>query len=103
MDAYTAERAELLEQFAASLRELRKSNYASQEALADAATLHRTQIGSLEQGKREPGLLTLLILANTLDVSLDRLVEGVDVPIQRRPPPSKRGDKRGGASASASA
>ena len=99
MDAYTAERAKLLEQFAAGLRELRQAGYPSQEALADAASLHRTQIGSLEQGKREPGLLTLLILADTLGITIDRLVKGVAVPKQRRPPPSKRGGKRGGASA----
>jgi transcriptional regulator with XRE-family HTH domain len=94
MGAYTAERAELLEQFAERLRELRKANFPSQEKLADAATLHRTQIGSLEQGKREPGLLTLLILADTFGISLDKLVQGVAVPTERRPPPSKRGGKR---------
>jgi transcriptional regulator with XRE-family HTH domain len=95
MGAYTAERVELLKQFAAGLRELRKGNYPSQEALADAATLHRTQIGSLEQGKREPGLLTLLILADTFGITIDQLVKGVAVPKQRRPPPSKLGGKRG--------
>jgi transcriptional regulator with XRE-family HTH domain len=95
MGAYSAERTELLQQFAAGLRELRKANYTSQEALADAAVLHRTQIGSLEQGKREPGLLTLLILADTFGITIDRLVKGVGVPIERRPPPSKRGGKRG--------
>ncbi len=94
MGAYTAERAELLQQFAAGLRELRKANYPSQEALADAAGLHRTQIGSLEQGKREPGLLTLLILANTFGITIDKLVKGVPVPKERRPPPSKKGGKR---------
>jgi transcriptional regulator with XRE-family HTH domain len=95
MGAYTAERVELLKQFAVGLRELRKANYPSQEALADAATLHRTQIGSLEQGKREPGLLTLLIVADTFGITIDQLVKGVAVPKQRRPPPSKRGGKRG--------
>jgi transcriptional regulator with XRE-family HTH domain len=94
MGAYTAERAELLEQFAVGLRELRKAGYSSQEALADAATLHRTQIGSLEQGKREPGLLTLLILADTFGITIDELVRGVSVPKQRRPPPSTRGGTR---------
>jgi transcriptional regulator with XRE-family HTH domain len=95
MGAYTAERVELLKQFAVGLRELRKANYPSQEALADAATLHRTQIGSLEQGKREPGLLTLLIVADTFGITIDQLVKGVAVPKQRRPPPSRRGGKRG--------
>jgi transcriptional regulator with XRE-family HTH domain len=97
MDAYTAERSELLKQFARTLRELRKSSYSSQEALAEAATLHRTQVGALEQGKREPGLLTLLILADTFGVTIDQLVDGLAVPTHRRPPPSKRGKKRVGA------
>ncbi len=95
MGVYTAERTEILKQFAARLRELRKASYSSQEALADAAVLHRTQIGSLEQGKREPGLLTLLILADTFGITIDKLLSGVPVPKERRPPPSKRGGKRG--------
>jgi DNA-binding XRE family transcriptional regulator len=48
----------------------------SQEALAEAADLHRTHVGFLEQGRREPSLSTLLILADALGVSVERLARG---------------------------
>jgi transcriptional regulator with XRE-family HTH domain len=86
MDAYQAERAKLLEQFGRILRELREARFPSQEALADAANLHRTHVGYLEQGRREPSLSTLLILAETLDIPFGRLAEGLFVPLERRPP-----------------
>ncbi len=86
MDAYEAERKRLLKQFAEGLKELRDARgFASQEELADAAKLHRTHIGFLEQGRREPSLSTLLILSETLDVSMEELVDGLPVPRQRRP------------------
>jgi transcriptional regulator with XRE-family HTH domain len=85
MGAYEAERAELLERFAASFRELREADFPSQEAFAQAAKLHRTHVGYLEQGRREPSLSTLLILAQTLEVPVERLFEGLAVPRERRP------------------
>ena len=85
MDAYEAERAELLKGFAANLRGLREARFPSQEALADAASLHRTQVSFLGRAKREPSLSTLMILAETLGVSLDRLVQGLAAPKERRP------------------
>lgn len=92
MGAYEAERAELLKGFAANLRGLREARSLSQEALADAASLHRTHVSFLERAKREPSLSTLLILADTLDVSLDRLAQRLGVPQERRParPHNKR-------------
>jgi transcriptional regulator with XRE-family HTH domain len=92
MGAYEAERAELLERFAAGFRELREAEFPSQEAFAQAAKLHRTHVGYLEQGRREPSLSTLLILADTLGVSLDRLARGLAVPEERRP--VRAGSKR---------
>ncbi len=85
MDAYEAERAELLKSFGKRLKALRAPKFANQEALADAANLHRTHIGFLEQGRREPSLSTLLILSQTLDVSVEKLIEGLAVPEERRP------------------
>ena len=90
MDAYQAERALMLNDFAATLRELRKQRFSSQEALAEAASLHRTHVGYLEQGRREPSLATLLILADALDVPVARLAQGLAVPKERRPPPPRK-------------
>jgi transcriptional regulator with XRE-family HTH domain len=66
----------------------------SQEALAAAADVHRTYIGCLERGEREPGLLMLLILAKALDVSLDWLAQSLPVPVERRPQPRRKGTGR---------
>jgi DNA-binding XRE family transcriptional regulator len=80
--AYRAELTQLLEGFAANLRRLRPG---SQGELAEAANLHRTEVGDLEGAKSNPNLHTLLILADALDLTLDELVEGLFVPQQRKP------------------
>jgi transcriptional regulator with XRE-family HTH domain len=84
VDAYEAERRQLRDQFGGTLRELRAAKFSSQEAFAHAADLHRTHVGYLEQGRREPTLATLLILADTLGVPLQRLTRGLPTPQERR-------------------
>ncbi len=92
---FDAERARVLRQFGAGLRELRGPNR-TQEDVAYEANLHPTYIGNLERGEREPKLSILLILSETLGVSLDRLAQGLPVPRERRPPPgSKRNASSG--------
>jgi transcriptional regulator with XRE-family HTH domain len=90
-DAYAAELARFRKGFGANVRRLRLAGdgACSQEALADRAGLHRTEIGKIEQGVVEPRLATLVILADALGVTLDELVVGLGVPQQRRPPPSR--------------
>jgi transcriptional regulator with XRE-family HTH domain len=83
--AYTAERARLLLAFGENLRALRKRRNLAQEGLAEVADLHRNEIGVLERGQCEPGLLVLLIVADTLEVPLEGLTEGVPAPRERRP------------------
>jgi transcriptional regulator with XRE-family HTH domain len=83
--AYSAERARVLGVFGENLRGLRKRRSLAQERLAEVADLHRNEIGVLERGQGEPGLLTLLILADALEVPLGGLTEGVPAPSQRRP------------------
>jgi transcriptional regulator with XRE-family HTH domain len=96
MDAYEAERAKLLIAFGAKLRALREPKFATQEELGFAAKLHRTHIGFLEQGRREPSLSTLLILAKTLKVPVQTLVEDLPVPRKRQPARRKRGQRSSG-------
>ena len=91
-DAYVAERAKLLEAFGAKLRSVREHRNLSQDALAEIASVHRTHISALELGLRDPHLSMLLILGDTLGVTLDALCEGLLVPRERKAPThSKRG------------
>lgn len=89
-DPYDEEIAAFRWQFALNFKPLRKERYRSQEKFGHHARLHRTTIGNIEQGKTDPPLSTLLILANALNVSLDELVKDLPVPQHRKPPPTRR-------------
>jgi transcriptional regulator with XRE-family HTH domain len=66
------------EQFADNLREHRVRAGLSQEALADACDLHRTEISLLERSKRSPRLETIVILASGLGLkSPGQLLDGI--------------------------
>lgn len=90
MAAYKEELARFLEGFGANVRRVRnaKTPRCSQERLADATELHRTEIGKIEQGKVEPRLTTLYILAQGLGVTVDDLLADLPVPIERKPSPN---------------
>jgi len=92
MEAYTAEKTAYLEGFAANVRRLRKQHRPplSQGELADAANLHRTEVGRIENGAVEPRLMVLHVLADTLGVSFDDLIAGLPVPKERKPPPARK-------------
>jgi len=62
------------EQFGRNLRTARRHAFISQEALARTAGLHRTEIGLLERGKREPRLATVIKLADALGVEAGDLI-----------------------------
>ena len=65
-------------QFAANLRRQRERAGLSQEALADACNLHRTEISLLERCKRSPRLETIVILSRGLGLSSPgELLEGI--------------------------
>lgn len=91
-EAYRAELDLLLKGFADNIRRLRdaKETGYSQEQLWMDAELHRTAVGKFEQARSEPSLSSLLILADTLDCTLNDLVEGLPVPKERRPSPKPR-------------
>lgn len=65
-------------QFAKNLRAYRERSGLSQEALAEACNLHRTEISLLERCKRSPRLETLVILARGLGLSSPaELLDGI--------------------------
>lgn len=59
------------------LRLLRKERGFSQEGFAAHAELHRTYLGGLERGERNPTLTVLVRISNALQVSLSKLVYGI--------------------------
>jgi transcriptional regulator with XRE-family HTH domain len=87
-DSYAAGREWLLRAFAARLRAARERRGLSQESLSRLADVHRTHIGAMEAGRREPHLTMLLILADTLEVDL---LDGLPVPRERKPPTHRKG------------
>jgi transcriptional regulator with XRE-family HTH domain len=63
--------------FGPNLRHWRNKRGYSQEKLAQLADLHRTEIGLLERGEREPKLGIITKLAGALDVRPNALFEGL--------------------------
>lgn len=63
--------------FGPNLRHWRDKRGYSQERLAQLADLHRTEIGLLERGEREPKLGIITKLAGALGISPDVLFEGL--------------------------
>ena len=85
---YKTEVSRILKHFGANVRELRSVREGiSQEALADLAGLHRTEIGRIELGMVEPRLITLLIVARYLRATPNDLVDGLWIPKNRKPRP----------------
>jgi transcriptional regulator with XRE-family HTH domain len=64
--------------FGKNLRACRERAGISQEALGFLTSLHRTEIGLLERGAREPRLGTIIKLAGSLSVPLAELFAGID-------------------------
>lgn len=63
------------ELFGGLVRRLRESAGISQEELADRAGVHRTYIGGIERGERNPTLLTIYKIAAALNVPPASLLE----------------------------
>lgn len=68
---------EPLERFAENLRANRHRSGLSQEALAEACDLHRTEISLLERAGREPRLSTIVRLARALELQPADLLNGI--------------------------
>lgn len=65
----------LREVLARNIRRIRNSLGMSQEALADAAGLHRTYVGSIERGERNVSVDNIEKLAVALSVKPERLLQ----------------------------
>jgi transcriptional regulator with XRE-family HTH domain len=77
------------EQFGNNVFKFRRRLGVSQEPLAIFAGLHRTEIGLLENGKREPKLETIVKLIRALGVEPNHLL--ADVKLPKPKPISERG------------
>lgn len=95
MADYKPERDRILKEFGLKLAKLRGETGLSQERFAREANVHRNEIGALERGEREPGLLMLLILADAAGVPVKRLTKGLPVPAARKPWPLAERDAAG--------
>lgn len=62
-------RQSTLHAFGQTVRYWRTSQRLSQEELASRCGFHRTYIGQLERGERNPSLLNVLTLCRTLGIS----------------------------------
>lgn len=68
----------LQQQFGSLIRRRRHAKGLGQEALADAASLHRTHVSLLERGKRMPSLLVVKKLAGALGTTMASLMEELE-------------------------
>lgn len=66
------------EAFGQTIRELRKANHFSQEKLADRSTLDRSFISLLENGKKQPSLITIFQLAKALNTLPSKILAAVE-------------------------
>ncbi|AGG05896.1 helix-turn-helix domain-containing protein [Dehalococcoides mccartyi] len=64
------------QRFGERIRDLRKQAGVSQEELADRAGVHRTYLGGIERGERNPSLKNIDAIARALKVSLSDLFKG---------------------------
>lgn len=60
------------------VRWFREKQGKSQEELAASCGLHRTYVGGIERGERNPTVKNIAAIARALGISLAELVEGVD-------------------------
>ena len=61
-------------QFGERVRELRLAKGLSQEELAFKSGVHRTYLGGIERGERNPALRNIAAIAEALGVSLSELL-----------------------------
>ncbi len=65
---------DILEKFGQKMQKVRKDSGISQENLAGKLSMHRTYIGMIERGERNPTIRTLYKIAKALKVSSSDLL-----------------------------
>ena len=66
---------EILVKFGKRIKTLRKEKNWSQETLAEKSGFHRTYIGMIERGERNPSLININIFADTFDLNISELLK----------------------------
>ena len=64
----------LVEEFGKRVRQLRTERNLSQEQLAELTGFHRTYIGMIERGERNPSLSNVGVFADAFELSLPELL-----------------------------
>jgi len=63
--------------FGAHMRELRNQKGFSQESFANKCGIHRTYVGGVERGERNPTLITILKISSALDIHPSELFKAM--------------------------
>ena len=67
----------VLSKFGQNIRRIRKQRGFSQEELADRCGLHRTYIGGIERGERNPSLENIVAIGIGLGCKVEDLFSGL--------------------------
>ena len=70
--------SQILKQFGARIRQLRYEQHISQEELAEKCDLHRTYVGGIERGERNPSLENIKKIASAFKINLSELFKEVE-------------------------
>lgn len=74
---HSDETSALLRLLGENLRRLREVSGKSQDALANDSGLHRTYVGAVERGERNPTYIALTKYASGLNLTVADLVQGL--------------------------
>jgi len=72
-NSFAIMKEELLIKFGKRIKSLRKERNWSQEKLAEETNFHRTYIGMIERGERNPSLTSINVFAETFNLKLFEL------------------------------